>query len=180
MNIIIGYQQQQQQQRPMGVYLMPPQQYMASNQYIVSYPQGAGAGVQPMYYPTMSWQSQQQYNSSSSSNGSINNSSLRPHYDQQRRLNHNTNNNTPNHMSKWEAHTNSLAYQSHRPAYSNNNYRGGYRKRGGGGFSSSHSSSTRGRGGGYNNTRHSTVSTTTSRYPDVHTVPSEEQPQQQP
>lgn len=170
-----GYQQQQQQ-RPMGVYLMPPQQYMTSNQYLVSYPQG-GAGVQPMYYPTMSWQSQQQYNS----NGS-NNSSPRPHYDQ-RRLN-NSNHNTANHMSKWEAHTNSIAYQSHRPAYHHNNnanYRGGYRKQQrGGGFSSSHSSS-RGRGGGYNNTRHSTV--TTSRYPDVHTVPSssppsEEQPQQ--
>ena len=88
------------QQRPVGVYLMPPQHYLTTNQYVVPYPQ-AGRGTHPVYYPS---------------------------YEQ-----------TPvNHVSEWEAITNSNGYQSQRLAH---NYQRGSSYRGNRGWSAS-----RGRG----------------------------------
>jgi hypothetical protein len=124
----------------MGVYLMPPQQYITSNQYMVPYSQ-VGTGVQPVYYPTMSWPTQQ-YNNNN-----------RPPYEQRRSYNNtsynkspttnNNNNGNTSHMSEWEAIANSSGYQSQRFAHSfpnSHSSRGSYRgKRGGNGwFNSNH------------------------------------------
>ncbi|CEP19906.1 hypothetical protein [Parasitella parasitica] len=51
-----GHLSHQQQHRPLGVYLMPQQTYLSSNQYIVPYPQAGTGNVQPIYYPRLSWQ----------------------------------------------------------------------------------------------------------------------------
>ncbi|KAI8886101.1 hypothetical protein K501DRAFT_64643 [Backusella circina FSU 941] len=47
------------QQRPVGVYLSAPPQYVSGNQYMVPYPQAGTGNVQPIYFPTVSWQQQQ-------------------------------------------------------------------------------------------------------------------------
>ncbi|KAI8056459.1 hypothetical protein BDF21DRAFT_164077 [Thamnidium elegans] len=120
------------QQRPTGVYLMPQQQYVTGNQYMVSYPQ-VGTGVQPVYYPTLSWQQQHPYNNNSAP------SLPRPHYEQRRPYN---NNFKPAHnATEWESHN---GYQSHRFNNNTSTYQRGnsYRKRGG--WSSS--TNPRGRG----------------------------------
>lgn len=114
----------------MGVYLMPHQQYVTGNQYMVPYPQ-AGTGVQSVYYPALPWQQQQQ-SQTSYNNGS--GSSPRPHYEQRRQYNNNykSTDDNLNNSSEWEATSHSNGYQSHRYNNSTISYQRGnsYRKRG--------------------------------------------------
>lgn len=53
-----SHHQQSPQNRPLGVYLMPQQPYLAANQYVVPYPQVGAGNMQHIYYPPLPWQQQ--------------------------------------------------------------------------------------------------------------------------
>lgn len=82
-----------QQQRPMGIYLMPQQQYMTSNQYVVPYPQAGTSNIQPVYFPTLPWQQQQQQEQQPQHYNNSTASSSRPVYEQRRYYNQKFNTN---------------------------------------------------------------------------------------
>ncbi|KAI7895103.1 uncharacterized protein EV154DRAFT_496965 [Mucor mucedo] len=136
------------QQRPVGVYLMPQQQYATGNQYMIPYPQ-VGTGVQPVYFPALPWQ-QQNYNNNSAS-------TPRPHYEQRRP--YKSSDDMMNNNSEWEAISNSNGYQSHRYNNTNTSYQRGnsHRKRG----AWANSTNPRGRGNYAYQPR---------RYPDANTL----------
>lgn len=97
----------------MGVYLMPQQQYLSSNQSMVPYPPQAAAtaATTSIYFPTLSWQqgkSRPEHQNRNSSSRSY----------------HNKQQNSHNH--EWESLANSNGYQAHR--HNSASYRGNYRK----------------------------------------------------
>jgi hypothetical protein len=121
-------------QRPLGLYLMPQQQYLSSNQYMVPYPQAA-TGVHPIYFPALPWQQQQHQ-------------SPRSHHDQRRPYN-NSHFNKPYpakyHSHEWESLPNSNGYHSHR--YNSAHYqRGNFNHKHGSWSNSGHVLRGRGRG----------------------------------
>ncbi|KAL9548678.1 hypothetical protein MBANPS3_005566 [Mucor bainieri] len=127
-------QQQSPQNRPLGVYLMPQQPFLTTNQYVVPYPQvGTTSNVQPIYYPTLSWQ-QQQTTGMGAPRPAVYDHHQPQHH--RRSYNNNNNNNNNNNYSDYSA---SNGYRQHKyphnPSSFQNagNSRGNsYRKRGGG------------------------------------------------
>ncbi|GAN02942.1 hypothetical protein MAM1_0031d02392 [Mucor ambiguus] len=119
-----SHHQQSPQNRPLGVYLMPQQPFLATNQYVVSYPQVGTSNVQPIYYPTLSWQ--QQKNTGMAPRAAFDHH----HQPQHHRRPYNSNYNdysAPNGYRQHKYPHNPSAYQNASSGRGNS-----YRKRGGG------------------------------------------------